>query len=132
MLFTFKVVSSPLCSFCRAFNETPVHLFSSCSVTQKLWRSLQNTLSRKIIPDTSPQSAIFGFLEVNQKHFTLINHLYLIFKIFIYRSKDRGTLEIQHLLSKIKQVYHIEENNLSESKRQHFLKKWQVIQDIVV
>ena len=29
--FRFKIVSSPLCSFCNSENETPIHLFYSCN-----------------------------------------------------------------------------------------------------
>ena len=40
-LFKFKIVSSPLCSFCNSGNETPKHLFYSCNQTKSLWSKLQ-------------------------------------------------------------------------------------------
>ena len=41
MLFKFGKVTSPLCSFCKLEDETPLHLFYFCSKTQILWNHLQ-------------------------------------------------------------------------------------------
>ena len=37
MLFRFKKVDSPLCSYCNEEEETPLHLFHSCLKTKQLW-----------------------------------------------------------------------------------------------
>ena len=36
MLSRFGKVKSPLCSFFKSFEETPVHLFSNCSLSQNI------------------------------------------------------------------------------------------------
>ena len=36
MLFRFKKVDSPLCSYCNEEEETPVHLFHSCLKNKEL------------------------------------------------------------------------------------------------
>ena len=36
MLFRFKKVDSPLCSYCNEEEETPLHLFHSCLKTKQL------------------------------------------------------------------------------------------------
>ena len=48
-LFEFKIVSSPLCSFCNAKNKTPIHLFYSCNQTKSLWPKLQDLLNSEIL-----------------------------------------------------------------------------------
>ena len=34
MLFRFGKIDSPLCSFCKMIEETPVHLFYNCMKTK--------------------------------------------------------------------------------------------------
>ena len=41
MLFRFKKVDSPLCSYCNEEEETPLHLFHSCLKTKQLWNKLR-------------------------------------------------------------------------------------------
>ena len=79
-LFKFKIVSSPLCSFCNLANETPIHLFYSWNRTNSLWSKLQRLLNSEILlPQNKPQSAFFGFPD-NKENFEIITHLHLIFK----------------------------------------------------
>ena len=61
-LFKFKIVSSPLCSFCNSENETPIHLFYSCNQIKSLRSKLQELMSSEILlPQNTQQSAFFGF-----------------------------------------------------------------------
>ena len=65
--FEFKIVSSPLCSFCSSENEIPIHLFYSCNQRKSLWSNLQKLLNSGILlPQNAPQSAFFGF-PINKK-----------------------------------------------------------------
>ena len=55
-LFKFKIVSSPLCSFCNLEDETPIHLFYSCNQTKFLWSKSQKLLnSETFLPQTTSQ-----------------------------------------------------------------------------
>jgi len=84
MLFVFKKVISPLCSFCKSEDETPLHLFFECTLTQNLWKQLSSFSRQRLnIPTLTPQSAIFGFYEPQNKNEILINHLLLIFLVKI-------------------------------------------------
>ena len=76
MLFVFKKVTAPLCSFCKSKDETPIHLSFDCLVTQNVWKQLCSLCRHKlIIPNLTPQKAIFGFLESNYKSEMLVNHI---------------------------------------------------------
>ena len=79
-LFKFKIVSSPLCSFCNSENETPIHLFYSCNQAKSLWSKLQELMNSEVLlPQNTPQSAFFSFPH-NKENTEIINHLHLIFK----------------------------------------------------
>ena len=92
MLFRFKKVDSPLCSYCNEEEETPLHLFHSCLKTKQLWNRLRQYFSQFInIPLSTPQSSILGIFDNNQ-HSELINHLLLIFKFYIYSARNTKQL----------------------------------------
>ena len=86
-LHIFKKVYSPLCSFCKSNDETTLHIFFECTVTQNLWGQLCLFCRKKLkFPNLTPQSAIFSFLESNSNEIR-INHILLIFKLYIYMYK---------------------------------------------
>ena len=85
MLFKLKKVESLLwfnCdSFCKAADETYIHLFRRCRKTSILWRQLQEFFNTALdLPSISPQSTIFGFLDDALEHKLLLNLILLIFK----------------------------------------------------
>ena len=83
-LFKFKSVSSPLCSFCYSEDETPIHLFYSCSQVKSLWSKFQDLLnSEMLLPQNTPQSGFFGFPDNNENFEIIINHLHLIFRCYL-------------------------------------------------
>ena len=57
-LHIFGIKSSPLCSFCNVYEETPFHIFYECDHLIFLWSELdqcfQNTL---ILPTLTPQTS---------------------------------------------------------------------------
>ena len=64
LLFKFEKVRSPLFSYCNSADETPVHIFYTCNITKRLWNKLTYFVSRYLyIPETTPQSALLGFLN---------------------------------------------------------------------
>ena len=89
MLFKFGIISRSLCSFCNSEVETPFHVFHDCAHTQNLWNQLQTYISENlVIPCLTPQSAIFDLIDTQQKNLVIINHLLLIFKLNVYKSRD--------------------------------------------
>ena len=124
-LFLFGMHQTPLCSFCNYADETPIHLFSECRISTKLWLDISNHFEQNInFPSLTPQSAIFGFLDLNDNIHLLTNHILLIFKYYIYTSRQLKTLSLEIFLQKIKNIYAIEKK-ISEHtlKRKSFSKK---------
>ena len=104
MLFRFGKIDSPLCSFCKMMEETLLHLFDNCTKT-KLSDQLKETLS---FPSLMPQSAILGHID-HSNDYLLINHIILIYKFYIYNSRNRSYLNIEHLKAIIDKTKSIEE-----------------------
>ena len=118
MLFRFGKIDSPLCSFCKMIEETPLHLFYNCIKTKLLWDQLKDfTSTETSFPSLTPQSAILGHMNLSDDYL-LINHIILIYKGYIYNSRNRGYLNIEHLKAIIDKDKRIEEGN-----RKHELKK---------
>ena len=110
-LFLFNKVTSPLCSICNNEDETPTNLFFTCSFTNSLRKQLQNALLNiLVLSNLTPQSAIFGFSNIEKEHYLVINHLLLIFKLYIYKDRNCKRLNLQSLKRKIVKVYNIEKD----------------------
>ena len=90
-LHIFGIKSSPLCSFCNLCDEEPLHIFYECNSIKCLWSNLvhyfQNSL---VLPILTPQTAIIAFFDSTnsdynfKKNKLLINHILLIFKLYVY------------------------------------------------
>ena len=129
----FGIISQPKCSICELYDETPQHLFYECIYTQHLWNHLQIYISGKIaLPDLTPQSAIFGFTDVLDQNYIIINHLLVIFKSNVYNSRVNNTLSFQSLKCAISQIKYIEQtisqNDLS--KKRKISNKWKLIDNL--
>ena len=93
MLFKFGILSRTLFSFSNPEEETPFHFSHDYTHTKNLWNQLQTYISKNlIIPCLTPQSAMSGFINTQQEHCVIINHLLLILKINVYKSRDLKTL----------------------------------------
>ena len=112
MLFRFKKVDSPLCSYCNEEEKTPLYLFHSCSKTKQLWNKLRQYFSQSTnIPHSTPQSFILGIFD-NYRHFELINHLLIILKFYIYSARNIKQLNFDKLKITIKRIKETEKNEL--------------------
>ena len=99
-----KLISSR-CFFCKLPEETITYLFYDCLIVKKTWNRLKSLLSNNInFPISTPQSAIFGFWDLHTNEHLILNHLLLIFKIYIYNARTTGYLNISHLLVCIKGI----------------------------
>ena len=112
-MFAFKKVTTPLFSFCKSKDEKPVYLFFDCLVTQNLWKQFCSLCRHKlIIPNLTPQSAIFGFLESNHKSDMLINHILSISKLYKRNSRDSSSVNFYFLKFKTTKLRDIEKRYL--------------------
>ena len=126
----FGIIFQSKCSFCELYDETPLHIFYKCTYAQNLWNRLRLYLLEKVaLPVLNPQSAIFGFTDVSDHNFLLVNHLLLIFKYNIYNSRVNNSLSLQSLKCVISQIKYIEEtiSNNDLNKKRKISNKWKLI-----
>ena len=99
MLFKLKKIESSLSFFCKAKDKTYIHLFCRCRRTSILWRQLLEFLGTGLdLSITSPQSAIFVFLQDDLEHKLLLNHILLIFKNYLYQARENILNYVNYLL----------------------------------
>ena len=135
MLFRFGKIDSPLCSFCKMIEETPLHLFYNCIKKKLLWDQLKDFISNETLsfPSLTPQSAILGHIDLSDDYL-LINHIILIYKFYIYNSRNRGYLNIEQLKAIIDKTKRIEEeiSKRNLKKRSKYLMKCRPFTDDLV
>ena len=79
----------------------------------QLQHSFQNILT---IPPITPQSAIFGFID-HKVNCHLINHILLIFKYYVYETRENGSLDLKVLKRNIHKKKKYRKTNKSQQTR---------------
>ena len=128
-LFKFGIAESPLCSQCTQEKESIIHLFVTCRVTNNLWEQLCAWLSDldiKLPLPLEPQFLILGIWNEKLENSSLVNHLILIFKRYIYLKKiDGNNRNIFSLRAFIKNIKSKESRIASQNgKLKYHYKKW--------
>ena len=72
MLFRFGKIDSPLCSFGKMVDKTPLHLFYNCTKSKLLPDQLKELISNTTLPIPLPYAT--GYYP----NYLLINHIILI------------------------------------------------------
>ena len=116
-LHTFGIKPSPLCSFCNLYDKTPLHIFYECDSVKCLWVDLvQYSQNKLILPTLTPQAAIFRILESASndstfKNKAFINHFLLIFKLYVFISREKMFINLNILIAQIRKVKRIEKKS---------------------
>ena len=84
-LYKINKVEDGMCSFCNQHPETILHLFYYCEKVKTFWTDLKTWLEIKtnIIFQLNVKNLLFS----KQAHNVLLNHLLLLAKYHIYRTK---------------------------------------------
>ena len=108
--FQFGKTQSPLCSFCYNEAETTLHVFHQCLVTKTLWNQLSNFFEAdRDFPDLTLQAVLFGFINALDNNLNILqNHILLIFKLYIYQSRERGVLNLNGLIKNVTKIKKLE------------------------
>ena len=78
-------------------------------------------------PDLTPQAALFGFINESDNNLNILqNHILLIFKLYIYQSRERGVLNLNGLIKNVTKVKKLERKiaSVCEKKTIQFNNKW--------
>ena len=129
MLFTFGKIKTPLCSFCHSYDETIKHIFLECICVKQLWNHLRLFLTNDIsLPILTPQTAIFGFINgIENSVYKITNYILLIFKLHVYKSREKRILELSRLINEIKKVKLLEKKSAQNhiKKLEQYNIKWE-------
>lgn len=126
-LFRFKIIESPLCTFCQKEDESLEHLLFHCTITKNFWLAFSSWISKQniSIETLTLINILFGVFDDNED-FVILNHLILIAKYFIYKCKlikIKPTIRV--FFEKIKLVCHIERKIAKRNDRLHkHYEKW--------
>ena len=102
------------------------YTFCRCECTQTLWKQLQAWMPT--IPPLEPEIAILGLWNRQVPNVNLINHIILIFKRYIYVTKDQHSININGLKAFIKNIEKIEQKIAAQRGKLEFhYKKWEPI-----
>ena len=127
-LFQFGKTQSPLCSFCHTEAETTLHIFHKCSAAKILWNRLLLFFETDLdFPDLTPQVALFGFVSESDNNLNILqNHILLIFKLYVYQSRERRVLNLNSLIKNVTKVKKLERKiaSVCEKKTIQFNNKW--------
>ena len=114
-LHTFRIKPSPLCSFCNLYDETPFHTFYECDRFKCLWPDLVQYFQNNLIsPTLITQTAIFVLLDsakndsIFENNKVLGNHILLIFKLYVYKFREKKLININNLIAEIRKSKRIE------------------------
>ena len=124
--------STTNCSFCGFHGENIDHLFVECSYTKLLWQALSNHFSPALIfPPLNSQSVHLGFLDDKIDNFLLLNHILLIFKIYIYNSRAAKKLPFAGLLARIEKIFNLESRSQEYRANAIYDDKWRCIAPVL-
>ena len=133
-LYRFGLVASPSCTFCQETAESIEHLLFSCKVSSEFWKHVLSWLKDNdiYIETLKEWEIIFGKFDIKD-NFTLINHLLLVGKYYIYSKKCQDSLPTaQGFIARIKLIYRIELQIAREKNKlsQHFI-KWRKLVEVL-
>ena len=114
----FEIKPSPLCSFfCNLYDETLYAIFYECDHVKCLWFDLVQCFQNNLITSTLiQQTTIFAFLlfannnSIFENNKFLSNHLLLIFKSYMYKSREKRLININNLIAETGKVKRIEKD----------------------
>ena len=104
-LYLFGMTKRQLCSYCNTYDETPIYLSCECDSTKYLWLQLNRHFPSDLtFPVSTPQAAILGLFNDSESNIRLINHILLLFKLYIYKSRNQHRLNMNDLLANILKI----------------------------
>ena len=130
--FFFGIPETSQCSFCNQNKETIEHLFCHCFVARALWNGLNTLFENQLsLYDLTPQATFFGLTEKHLDDSILQNHLLLVFKIYLYKSRSYGFVCLKSFLLEIKKINFLEKKTAEANANKHksLLFKWNKIEN---
>ena len=129
-LFRFKMIDSPLCSFCKKDVESLEHLLFQCTLIEGFWKAFTSWLINQNISleALALVNILFGVYNENEDNI-ILKHLILMVKFDIYKCKlNSKNPSLKVFIAKTKTVYQIEQQIATKHNKllKHY-EKWKKI-----
>ena len=90
-LYKIKLSETNLCCFCQTAQETLLHLFWECPITQAFWNSVELFfVSADLIPTSQVLTLCHCLGLKGDKNASLLNHCLLLGRYYIYSCKYKN------------------------------------------
>ena len=104
-LYTIRITNTTLCSFCNTLGEIPIKIFFDWIHVKCLWERLQTKVQNDfILSSWTLQTVVLGLYNEANDNYKLLSHILLIFKYYIYTSREKRILNIENLIANIIKV----------------------------
>ena len=104
-------------------------MLCECNSTKSLWLQLNRHFHSDLkFPELTPQTAILGIFNDSVSNIHLIDHILLLFKLYIYKSRNKGQLNIHELLANILNIKKLEKVTAFSNVKKVavYNKKWDI------
>ena len=131
-LFKYKLRENDRCDLCNLSSETIQHLLWECTISKSLWLQFGqwwNNQNTNISFTLSMKSVLYGhFLNTDSFQSSLLNHLILITKKYIFDKKKQKTLSLNELIAIFTETKKIEYTVAKMTQKLHlYYRKWEKI-----
>ena len=132
-LYTFGLTNTASCSFCNTLEKTPIHIFFDCIHVKCFWERFRTKLQGNfILPLLTQQTSILGLSNDVSDNYNLMSHILLIFKYYIFMSREKRILNIDILIANLIKLKKKEkQKSLVTSKKEEAYKKCCVTDNIL-
>ena len=128
-MFIFGSEASSLCLLCNLKDETALYRFFDCHIVQSILTQLDIYFSDdSTLTTLAPQTALFEIFNDRSiaENFSLINHILLTFRLQVYNSCKKHSLNLHSIIVNKRKVKTLEKRitSVSDRKSKIYHKKW--------
>ena len=108
-MYTWGMLQTPNCSFCKLREENILHLLYNCEYVKPMWKELvkimKNFTKKEIV--LNYENIVFNKLHPDPKH--VINLMCLVVKQYIYRQRcKKSQIKVQEIRNELYKIENIE------------------------
>ena len=128
-LYHFKYAETNMCTFCKTKKENFHHVYSECTVVEKIWKELIEYAKRYdyFIHSMNPKNILLNTIHDDSKHF--LNLACLIVKQYVYAAKCQNhNSSAAAILKEISFIKNMKKKQIvSKAQKAKFNRKWKEI-----
>ena len=119
-LFQYKIIDTPLCSYCGMEEETIQHIFCECDLATSIWHEITGWLKKqgRSIEYLRDSQIILGDPKLDP----VINRIILTTKIAIFKNKEKSPPKINQIIAMLRSQFTIEKFNAEKTNKLKFFR----------